>query len=121
MKKILLYTFAMVFVLALGVAYADNGVTDFRGFTYDIGPVSIPEAAMEGVNAGGMREDDAGLILANGITDFSGKTYELWDVSVTPLLPSEPAAVIEGEHAGGMRDDAAILNGVTLFSGYDSN
>jgi len=121
MKKILFYTFAMVFVLALGVANAaENGVTDFRGLTYDIGPVGLPEAAMEGVSAGGIREDDAGLILNNGITDFSGK---LWDVSVTPLLPSEPVAVIEYAHAGGMRDEGAkdIINGVTDFSGFDSN
>ena len=102
MKKILFYTFAMVFVLALGVAYAAewNGVTDFKGLTYDIGPVAIPEAAMEGVSAGGMREDDAGLILGNGLTDFSGKTYDS-----IPSLVIEPA-VIEGEHAGGMREEA---------------
>ncbi len=122
MKKILLYTFAVAFVLTLGAAYAvaDNGVTDFKGLTYDIGPAGIPAAPMEEVSAGGMREDE-GLLLANGITDFSGKTYELWDVSVTPLLPIEAAAVIEGEHAGGMRDASDLINGVTVFSGYDSN
>ena len=111
MKRILLYTFAMVFVLALGVAYAEvgNGITDFSGLTYDIGPAGIP-ASVEGVSAGGMREAESGLILNNGVTDFSGKTYE-------EALPAEEPA-IEASHAGGMREDAPskpFYNGVTVF------
>ena len=112
MKKILLYTFAMVFVLALGVAYAEvgNGVTDFSGLTYDIGSAGIT-ASVEGVSAGGMREAGEGLILNNGVTDFSGKTYE------GANLPAEEPA-IEASHAGGMREEAPakkLYNGVTVF------
>ncbi len=123
MKKILFYMFAMFFVLAFAVAHAEeNGVTDFKGLTYDSGPVGIPEAAMEGVNAGGMREDDPGVFLDNRVTDFSGKTYDtLSDIGIAPLA-IEPA--IEGSHAGGMREEgpaSEIFNGVTDFSGYDSN
>lgn len=112
MKKILLYTFAMVFVLALGVAYAEvgNGVTDFSGLTYDIGPAGIP-ASVEGISAGGMREAGEGLILDNGVTDFSGRTYE--EESKLPAAP-----VTEAEHAGGMREEAPakqLYNGITVF------
>jgi hypothetical protein len=122
MKKILFYTFAMVFVLALGVAYAgdlSNGVTDFSGRNYDIGinPAEVPATSMEGVHAGGMREEGPGLVLYNGVTDFSGKTWEDRDITIEP-------AAIEGTHAGGMREEAPakeFSNGVTDFSGrnYD--
>jgi hypothetical protein len=117
MKKILLYTFAMAFVLALGVAYAaDNGVTDLSGRNYDIGPVGIPAASMEGVSAGGMREEGPGLILDNGVTDFSGKTYEDSNLTIVPA--------IQAAHAGGLREEEPaqkLFNGVTDFSGrtYD--
>ena len=124
MKKILFYTFAATLLLALGTAYAEeNGVTDFSGLTYDSGPVGIPEAAMEGVNAGGMREDDPGLILSNSVTDFSGRTYDtLSDIGASAPAAIEPS--VEGTHAGGMREEGfakEIFNGVTDFSGYDSN
>jgi len=118
MKKTLLYTLAMLFVISLGVTYAGNGVTDFRGLNYDIGIVPAePAASMEGVSAGGMREEGPGLILDNGVTDFSGKTYEDSNLTIEP-------AVIAGAHAGGMREEEPakeLFNGVTDFSGrtYD--
>jgi hypothetical protein len=122
MKKIIFYAITMVFVFALGHAYAEqNGVTDFKGLTYDSGPIGIPEAAMEGANAGGMREEDPGLIPDNRVTDFSGKTYDT--LSDIGLAPPAIEPTVEGSHAGGMREEGAmeIFNAVTVFSGYDSN
>jgi hypothetical protein len=116
--KTLLYTLAMIFVVGLGVTYAGNGVTDFRGLNYDIGIVPAEHAAsLEGVSAGGMREEGPGLILDNGVTDFSGRTYD-----IGPTASLEPT--MESAHAGGLREDKPakeFSNGVTDFSGrnYD--
>jgi hypothetical protein len=117
MKKVIFYAIAMVFAGTLGVAYAGNGVTDFSGLNYDIGPAGVPAAAMEGVNAGGLREAGPGLILDNGVTDFSGRTYD-----IGPTASLEPT--VESAHAGGMREEKPakeFSNGVTDFSGrnYD--
>jgi len=72
MKKILLYLFSMVFVLAFGVAYAaeGNGVTDFRGLTYDIGPTPAIIPVAKGAHGGGMREEGPAKVFYNGVTDF---------------------------------------------------
>jgi hypothetical protein len=118
--KILLYTLTMFFVLTLGVTYAaELSVTDFSGRNYDIGinPAEVPVASMEGISAGGMRDEGPGLLLDNGVTDFSGKTYEDSNLTIKP-------AIIEAAHAGGMRDEGPakeFFNVVTDFSGrtYD--
>ena len=119
MKKIIFYSLTMVFVLTLGVAYAieGNGVTDFSGLTYDIGPVGVPEAPMEGISAGGMREADPGSLWNNGVTDFRGKTVEEKDINIEP-------SILSGAHAGGMREETPtkeLFNGVTDFAGFDSD
>jgi len=118
MKKIIFYVLTTVFVFAIGLAYAEeNGVTDFKGLTYDSGPAGIPDTTMEGVNAGGMREEGAAAIWDNGVTDFKGKTVEEKDISIEPSPLS-----IEGANAGGMREEGLDpSNGVTVFHGFDSN
>jgi len=119
MKKIIFYSLTMVFALALGVSYAleGNGVTDFSGLTYDIGPAGIPAPTMEGESAGGMREAVPDPLWYNGVTDFRGKTVEEENISIEP-------SILSGEHAGGMREEAPskeLFNGVTDFAGFDSN
>jgi hypothetical protein len=139
MKKILLYAITMVFVVTLGVAYANtgsqelyNGATDFSGRTYDtlsdIGPAAPAlalVASVEGSNAGGLRSAEPSMELNNGITDFSGRTYDsLSDIGMAAPGASRGASV-ESSHAGGPRTAASgqeFSNGITDFSGrtYDS-
>jgi hypothetical protein len=114
MKKILLNTIAMLFLVSVGITY--GAVTDFRGLNYDIGvgPADVPATSMEGVHAGGMRDEGPGLVLYNSVTDFSGKTYEDSNLKIEP-------SAIEAAHAGGMREENPVekffKNGVTDFSG----
>lgn len=139
MKKILLYAITMVFVLTLGVAYANtgskelyNGATDFTGRTIDtlsdIGPVAAGSAlvaSMEGSNAGGLRSAEPSMELSNGVTDFSGRTYDtLSDIGMAAPGASHGASVASS-HAGGPRtviSGQEFSNGITDFSGrtYDS-
>ena len=126
MKKVMMITISMVFVLTLGFAYAaNNGVTNFSGLNYDIGPAGVPTASVESVNAGGIREEGPSLSLGNSVTDFSGKTYDtLSDIGLAaPVSSSKP--VVESIHGGGLRRDEPskeLFNGVTDFTGrtYDS-
>src|SRR5512133_3219979 len=108
MKKISVYTIALLFVLALGTVYAAdfNGATDFTGGAYDrfdIGPAGAANS-VEGVGAGGLRVQDSGL--SNGVTDFSGRSYDTFEINARPMN------IVEGESAGGMRaGDLHLFNG----------
>jgi hypothetical protein len=120
MKKIIVFAMTMLFVLALGTAYAaDNGVTDFTGRSYDtfeIGPVADSNS-MEGVSAGGLRADDSEL--GNGVTDFSGRAYDTFEIGLNDMRSDR---WVERESAGGLRaSDEPLYNGTTDFSGkaYD--
>ncbi len=122
MKKIMVYTIAMVFVLALGSAYAGNGITEFNG-RYDenaaLALTPAPVASVEGSSTGGIRAEDP-VELHNGVTDFSGRYDENSVLALTPA----PVASVEGSSTGGMRavDSKELLNGITDFSGHiDSN
>jgi hypothetical protein len=129
MKKILLYAITMVFVLSLGVAYADAGNNFGSNKTiinnnYDIGPADVPATSMEGVNAGGLRSTEPGMVLSNGITDFTGRSYDtLSDIGIASPDASRVSSV-EGSHAGGLRTAGSgnrAFNGITDFTGrsYD--
>lgn len=113
MKRISVYAMTMVFVLALGTAYAAdyNGITDFTGRAYDtfaIGPVGEANS-VEGVSAGGERAGE--LQVGNGVTDFSGKAYDTFEIDV------RPDRSVERMSAGGMRAEGELGNGITDFSG----
>jgi hypothetical protein len=123
MIKLLILTLSMVFVLALGTAYAEsmNGVTDFTGGTYESLGAVPAEPAVEmiessGSGAGGLRDSAE---IANGITDFSGGTYE--SLGAVPAEPAVEQYDSSGSGAGGLRESTDIINGVTDFSGrtYD--
>jgi hypothetical protein len=138
MKKILLYAITMVFAVALSVAYAyeegkvmHNGITDFAGRTIDtLSDLSLvgPDAmAVEGANAGGIREEPVAE-WHNGVTVFSGKgigTRTDLDEYFAAAFRGEMKAV-ESSDAGGIREAAepipVLPNGITDFSGntYDS-
>ena len=103
MKKILLYAITMVFAVALSVAYAyeegkvmNNGITDFAGRTIDtLSDLSLvgPDAmAVEGANAGGIREEGPVAEWHNGVTVFSGK-----GISTRTDLDEYFAAAFPGE------------------------
>jgi hypothetical protein len=138
MKKILLYAITMVFAVALSVAYAyeegkvmNNGITDFAGRTIDtLSDLSLvgPDAmAVEGANAGGIREEGPVAEWHNGVTVFNGKgisTRTDLDEYFAAAFPGEMKAV-ESSNAGGIREAEPIPvlpNGITDFSGntYDS-
>ena len=108
MKKIIFYTLAMVFVLALGAAYAAEG-----GLVLNNGVTVFSETGSPI-----MRSAEPEIALHNGVTDFSGKIYDTRDIDLVAIKPA-----MESEHAGGMRDEGTkdLINGVTVFSGYDSN
>lgn len=114
MKKVSVYTTALLFVLALGRVYgADvNGVTDFTGGAYDrfeIGPVAAANS-VEAVSAGGLRAEDSEL--TNAVTDFSGGSYDTFEIGV------RSANSVESESAGGMRaGEMPLFNGATDFTG----
>jgi hypothetical protein len=125
MKKILLYTITMIFVLTLGVAYAEEdknfGSNEAKPDNfYDIGPADVSATSVEGANAGGMRSVEPGIELNNGVTDVSGRTYDtLSDISMAAPGASRVASV-EGSHAGGPRTEISgkgSLNGISDFSG----
>jgi hypothetical protein len=112
--KITAYIMAMLLVVAMATvaAAASNGITDFVGGAYDrfdIGPAAAMDS-MEGVSAGGLRDDD--MALSNGVTDFVGGSYDAFEISKVP--PNSAT----GESAGGLRDDAPeVQNGITDFNG----
>lgn len=119
MKKISVYTIALLFVFALGTVSAAefNGATDFTGGAYDrfdIGPAGAANS-VEAVSAGGLRVEDSGL--SNGVTDFSGRSYDTFEINARPMN------VVESESAGGMRaGEMHLYNGATDFIGgsYDT-
>ncbi|HYA86699.1 MAG TPA: hypothetical protein VEI57_06520 [Nitrospirota bacterium] len=124
MKKLLVVTISVIFVLALGTAYAEsaNGVTDFSGGTYEsLGsvPAEATGSLMEdsGSGAGGLRDSAE---IANGVTDFSGGTYE--SLGSVPAEATGSLMEDSGSGAGGLRDSDEIANGITDFSGrtYES-
>ena len=135
MKKILLYAITMVFAVAFSVAYAGeegkvihNGITDFAGRTIDtLSDLSLaaPGAmAVEGANAGGIREERPVAEWYNGVTVFSGKgisTRTDLDEYFAAAYPAEmKAEVVESSNAGGIRMEEPALpfvNGITDFSG----
>ena len=106
MKKITYMTMAMVFGLALGLAYAgDNGVTDFSGKSYEAGDRVLAGGITfaEGSAAGGLRASEAVEKLHNGATDFTGKSYDTFEISQAP----SDSNVAEGSAAGGLRQNWA--------------
>jgi hypothetical protein len=135
MKKILLYAITMVFAVAFIVAYAgeegkvmNNGITDFAGRTIDtLSDLSLAgpgEMAVEGANAGGIREEGAAAVWSNGVTVFNGKgisTRTDLDEYFAAAYPADmKAAVVESSNAGGIRFEEPALplvNGITDFSG----
>jgi hypothetical protein len=120
MKKTILYTIAMVFVVSLGAAYAgNNGVTDFTGRNIDsieMAPVAAANS-VESVSAGGLRADEKPLY--NGVTDFTGKSYE--DFEIAPVAGGK---IVESESAGGLRKgqepDKASHEGLGPGRTYDT-
>ena len=125
MKKINILMIAIAFTLTFGTAYAaelNNGITDFTGRSYDtfdIGNGAMIGSSVEGVSAGGLREDTSMKELSNGVTDFSGRTYDSFGIAGADLES------VEGTHAGGLRkDDSAVqpYNAITDFAGrtYDT-
>ncbi len=129
MKKTILYVTTMMFVLALGVSYAEAGSNfgsnkAIANTNYDIGPADVPATSMEVTNAGGIRSVELGMGLNNAVTDFSGKSYDsLADLNVASLGERQ-SATAEGSHAGGLRsveNGIESFNGVTDFTGrsYD--
>jgi hypothetical protein len=120
MRKTIVCTISMVFVVALGTAYSadDNAVTDFTGRSYDtfeMAPVAAVNS-VEGTGAGGFRAGDNELF--NGVSDFSGRSYDTFEMAPVAAVNS-----VEGSGAGGIRaDDEELFNGVSDFSGrsYDT-
>jgi hypothetical protein len=116
MKKILSIMMTVMFVLALGAAYAEeNGVTDFTGRSYDNFEIQSGDGmkSVEGMSAGGLRSGERDLY--NGVTDFSGRSYDTFEIGAagTGAMKSR-----EQESGGGLRGaDRELYNGVTDFSG----
>jgi hypothetical protein len=135
MKRITTLTFAMLFALSFGTAYAkdnltksadisgeiSNGVTLFvtGPAILDVGPVGLLEERSEmGSAAGGMEskeyyESASDLGPGNGITAFV-MGPALYDVGPVGLLESR----VEGSAAGGRDETESIAefhNGITSF------
>ena len=135
MKKILLYAITMVFAVAISTAYAyeegkvmNNGITDFAGKTIDtlsdLSPAVPGAMEVEGANAGGIREEGAGVEWFNGVTIFNGKGIstrtDLDDYFAAAYPADMKAPVVESSNAGGIRMEEPALplvNGITDFSG----
>ena len=87
MKKISVYTIALLFVLLLGRSMRQNSTALLilpaeRMIRFEIGPVGAANS-VEAVSAGGLRAEDSGL--SNGVTDFSGRSYDTFEIDVRPM------------------------------------
>jgi hypothetical protein len=122
MKKIVLFSIAMVFVVSLG-AYAAgfNGVSDFTGRSYDnfeIGPAAAPNS-VESTNAGGLRAGDKGVYTDKELYNVSnGKSYDMFEIE---LMTDQKS--VEGQSSGGLREpqgaNKASREGIGTSRSYD--
>ncbi len=121
MKKLMLFTLAMSFAVAVfaGTSMAAdklNASDSMFGVPDRFIPVAEPVVKPAGDPT--VAEDIARL--SNGITDFAGRSYD--DTGLNATLTAKNS--VEGSSAGGPRADAVfkdLHNGITDFSGrsYD--
>jgi hypothetical protein len=111
MKKIITMTGLLVFVLAIGVAYATPATeevmaNDMSSYNYATNGISLLDtgsgcSVAEGAGAGGLASDTSGLELNNGITGFN--------VDMSNFATR--SSCVESELSSGPTRD----NGVTIF------
>ena len=113
MKKIMMSLAAFMFVLALGVAHADEmGYVSYNGITIFTAPA-----------VSGMHSIEPSMAFENGITNFAGRSNDtLSDLGVSPAVESPVmfGEYVTGANAGGLRWEAPVkksYNGITIFNG----